>query len=233
MFDNYSAQAPGGPPSPAVEDMFANLDKPLAGRIPPPVMVPRPSRPQPAITSSPGTTKYLIIGLVTLVVILLSLLAVYKFVLAPKFQTAVQSVQPSTPVVSGNPVIAAADTPTMAATAAPSSTLDLSATPDNQVTALVATTTATNSPAVATDTVPTATTSIDSDHDGLTDAEEAVIGTDPNNTDTDGDGLSDYDEVRIWHTNPLVADTDSDGYPDGEEVKNSYNPNGPGKLMIK
>ncbi len=58
----------------------------------------------------------------------------------------------------------------------------------------------------------------DSDGDGLTDAEEAVIGTDPYNPDTDGDGLSDYDEVRVYKTNPLNPDTDLDGLTDGAEV---------------
>ncbi|MEI7749955.1 MAG: hypothetical protein WCJ25_03040 [Candidatus Moraniibacteriota bacterium] len=36
----------------------------------------------------------------------------------------------------------------------------------------------------------------DSDHDGLTNAEEKIYGTDPNNPDTDGDGYSDGVEVR-------------------------------------
>ena len=71
---------------------------------------------------------------------------------------------------------------------------------------------------------------IDSDSDGLTDAEEAIYGTNPLVADTDGDGLSDYDEVKIYHTNPLVVDTDGDGYPDGVEVKSGHNPNGPGMM---
>jgi len=37
---------------------------------------------------------------------------------------------------------------------------------------------------------------IDSDCDGLTNAEEALYGTDPNNADTDGDGYSDGVEVK-------------------------------------
>jgi len=72
--------------------------------------------------------------------------------------------------------------------------------------------------------------SIDSDKDGLTDAEEKQLGTDPNQADTDGDQLSDYDEVKKWHTDPLKIDTDGDGYPDGEEVQGGYNPLGTGKL---
>jgi Tol biopolymer transport system component len=58
----------------------------------------------------------------------------------------------------------------------------------------------------------------DSDGDGLTNAEEAKIGTDPFNPDTDGDGLSDGDEVLKYGTDPLNPDTDGDGLSDGDEV---------------
>ena len=55
---------------------------------------------------------------------------------------------------------------------------------------------------------------------------------DPNSTvDTDHDGLTDYQEVHVYHTDPLKADTDGDGYNDGDEVKNGFNPLGPGKLL--
>jgi outer membrane protein OmpA-like peptidoglycan-associated protein len=58
----------------------------------------------------------------------------------------------------------------------------------------------------------------DSDGDGLTDDEEAKLGTDPFNKDTDGDGLTDGDEVKVYKTNPLNPDTDFDGLKDGPEV---------------
>ncbi len=45
----------------------------------------------------------------------------------------------------------------------------------------------------------------DWDHDGLTNAEEALLGTDPYNPDTDGDGYLDGEEVASGH-NPLVPD---------------------------
>jgi len=73
---------------------------------------------------------------------------------------------------------------------------------------------------------------VDSDRDGLDDAREKELGTDPYNSDTDGDGLSDYDEVVYWKTDPLKADTDGDSYSDGQEVKAGYNPLGAGKLTI-
>ncbi|MCA9773403.1 MAG: PD40 domain-containing protein, partial [Myxococcales bacterium] len=50
--------------------------------------------------------------------------------------------------------------------------------------------------------------------DGLTDAEEAVLGTNPANPDTDGDRVWDGEEARMFLTNPLAADTDGDGTPD-------------------
>jgi hypothetical protein len=71
---------------------------------------------------------------------------------------------------------------------------------------------------------------VDTDGDGLTDVEEASLGTDSLNADTDSDGLTDYQEIKIYHTNPLNKDTDSDGFEDGAEVQAGYNPNGPGKL---
>ena len=74
------------------------------------------------------------------------------------------------------------------------------------------------------------TAEIDSDHDGLTDAEEKSLGTDPNRVDSDGDGLFDREEVKVYKTNPLNPDTDGDGYKDGEEIKAKMNPRGSGTL---
>ena len=60
--------------------------------------------------------------------------------------------------------------------------------------------------------------SADPDHDGLTNAEEKELGTDPHNADTDGDGVSDGDEVHVYHTDPLKKDTDGDGLSDSTEI---------------
>lgn len=66
---------------------------------------------------------------------------------------------------------------------------------------------------------------VDSDNDGLTDAQESNLGTNPNLADSDNDGLSDGLEVNTHNTNPLLADTDSDGLSDGLEVNtHSTNP---------
>ena len=64
----------------------------------------------------------------------------------------------------------------------------------------------------------------DSDGDGLTDARETEIGTDPFDPDTDKDGLSDGEEVLTINTDPLNPDTDWDGLTDGSEV-NVYKTN--------
>ena len=81
----------------------------------------------------------------------------------------------------------------------------------------------------------------DDDNDGLTDDEEAALGTNPLLGDTDGDGLQDGTELGRSNagpdsfggpvsfrpdadpsttTDPLVADTDGDGLTDGQEDPN-------------
>ena len=89
---------------------------------------------------------------------------------------------------------------------------------------------------------------VDTDKDGLSDAEEEELGTDPQDPDTDDDRLEDGDEVHAQHTDPtdddsdddLLSDgdevldhhtdpndhdSDDDGFGDGEEVHNSSDPN--------
>ncbi len=64
----------------------------------------------------------------------------------------------------------------------------------------------------------------DADGDGLTNAEETELGTNPAYYDSDYDYLSDYEEINIYHTDPLNADSDGDGVIDGVEVQNNSNP---------
>lgn len=66
----------------------------------------------------------------------------------------------------------------------------------------------------------------DADGDGLTDAQEADLGTNPFAADSDGDGLNDGYEVALG-TNPTVADSDSDGVNDGQELASGTNPTDP------
>lgn len=73
----------------------------------------------------------------------------------------------------------------------------------------------------------------DPDGDGLTNAQEEALGTDPNDADSDDDGLSDGEEVNNFGTDPLNFDSDGDGLPDGLEAGRAdgiADPDGPGPL---
>ncbi len=60
----------------------------------------------------------------------------------------------------------------------------------------------------------------DSDNDGLDNATEDRLGTNPNLADTDNDGLADGLEVKIGCTSPTNPDSDNDGIRDGIEDSN-------------
>lgn len=64
----------------------------------------------------------------------------------------------------------------------------------------------------------------DTDGDGLRDAQERTLGTDPRNPDSDGDGLTDGQEVNEIGTNPLDRDSDNDGVLDSAETQASNAP---------
>jgi hypothetical protein len=67
----------------------------------------------------------------------------------------------------------------------------------------------------------------DSDGDGLDDAIEVELGTDPIDPDTDDDGATDGDEYYVHQTGTRNPDTDGDGVVDGDEVTNGTDPNDP------
>lgn len=64
----------------------------------------------------------------------------------------------------------------------------------------------------------------DYDGDGLKNAEEILIGSNPAEFDTDGDGLDDYSEVYVYGTDPTKIDTDGDGTSDYDEIQLGLNP---------
>ena len=71
---------------------------------------------------------------------------------------------------------------------------------------------------------------IDTDGDGLTDAQEEVLGTDVNNVDTDGDGLTDGAEFNNG-TDPLDPCDPENNNPDcaeGVHIPTGFSPNGIG-----
>jgi outer membrane protein assembly factor BamB len=64
----------------------------------------------------------------------------------------------------------------------------------------------------------------DRDTDGLTELEEYLGKSDPQNDDTDGDGLLDGEEVNSYATDPLSADTDGDALVDSVELDLGLDP---------
>ncbi len=64
----------------------------------------------------------------------------------------------------------------------------------------------------------------DTDYDGLSDAEEQKIGTNPTNADTDGDGLSDFDEATKYKSDPKKATSGPLTVNDGDAVKQGLDP---------
>src|SRR5262249_32940800 len=64
---------------------------------------------------------------------------------------------------------------------------------------------------------------IDSDRDGLSDAEEAQLGTDPHNADTNGDGISDAEAIKLG-ISATNMDMDGDGVSNAAERAAGTNP---------
>ena len=64
----------------------------------------------------------------------------------------------------------------------------------------------------------------DNDFDGVSNAEEEALGTDPEVADSDGDGLTDGQELTLHNTDPSEFDTDGDGINDGSEQSNGTSP---------
>lgn len=79
---------------------------------------------------------------------------------------------------------------------------------------------------------PEETAAPDSDDDGLTDAEESDLGTDPDNADSDGDTIGDGAEVDAG-LNPLSVDTDEDGYQDNWEQTEGTDPADANSVIYK
>ena len=81
-------------------------------------------------------------------------------------------------------------------------------------------------------TIQAADSDADSDNDGLSNAEEAAINTNPSIADTDGDGINDGDEVNTHNTSPTLIDSDRDGVNDGDELKVGTAPTTPNTDFI-
>ncbi len=76
------------------------------------------------------------------------------------------------------------------------------------------------------------TVAVDTDADGLLDALEIKIGSDPDDPDTDDDGLLDGEEIELG-TLPTDADTDDDGYSDRDELIEAKDPLDPSSVIYQ
>ncbi len=193
-----------------VQDIFADSQPPVvqgASRPGQTVAAPQPQQALPSFIppSSSPTLRIALWVVGGIVVVLIVGIGVFMILRGGSNNT---SVVPSTPQ------------------AAPLATPPIQAVPKSESTEKTPETAATESP----ESVSAEKPSLDSDGDGLSDAEELTLGTSAVLVDSDNDGLSDREEVKVYMTNVLSADTDGDGYLDGEEVKNGYDPKGPGRL---
>lgn len=73
---------------------------------------------------------------------------------------------------------------------------------------------------------------VDTDGDGLNDALEIAMGSDPEDTDTDDDGLLDGEEVALG-TSLSDPDSDADGYTDRDEVHEGKDPLDPSSVIYQ
>jgi hypothetical protein len=177
------------------------------------------------ISSQTGDNKTTAIGAVIMVVGFLVLGAAvylaYVFLIkpatpAPKLEVSSPAAV-VTPPVTQTPANQAPFTPPAATTTAPvvptATSTPIVATSTNPVIASSSSPVATSTPAASSTQVlsseglPSGAAVVDSDKDGLSEVEEALLGTDPNKADTDGDGFT-----------------------DGAELLSLYNPAGIGKI---
>jgi len=223
---------------PAVDDIFAETDKvPANGNRTSEIETRRVglvsnSTDRPESTERSGGGKWLKI---VLILVVISVLGLGGYLAYSKFLKS-SDVPASTPaenkvVNKATSTNKAADTGSFVPTANEQSSDDANAstTSNEEIPLIPGVNTPTTTPLASTST-PLNQLAVDSDSDGLTDAEEKLAGSNLNIIDTDNDGLSDYEEVRIYRTSPINPDSDGDKYLDGAEVKSGYNPNGPGKM---
>jgi hypothetical protein len=184
------------------------------------------------ISSKAGDKKTTVVGAVIMIVgFLVMAAAVYlAYIYLIKPQTPV-----SAPPVSNVPKVSQEPVKTPATTI-PAVTPATTTVPAVATTTPIATPVATSSTNVASSTTPVATStqpvvaassspafsaSSTLAHDGLP-LNSKVI-------DSDNDGLSDAEEILLG-TDPSKADTDGDSYHDGAEVLNLYDPTSSGKI---
>lgn len=215
------APTPVNDPEVAVQDIFANVESPVPatpannqpfGQPNIPMNTPLSNQFSGQPEKKPGSAaKLILIVLAVLIVAAIGVLAYLQYF--KKTPPAIVTPEPinneASLLVTSTDTTA---TPTEAIITEPTSTETVSST-DNVI--------------GGTEIMESSTTSNSSD---ITVTEAAT--SEANTTlDSDKDGLTDAEELNIYQTNPLKADSDGDGYTDGDEVKAGYNPLGEGKLV--
>jgi len=196
------------PPEP--QDIFSDVNTGTPTPSPSSNMGGSVSTPPSMSYASKGGNIGKIIIIVVLVVVLVGIIAAGAYYLAQNAPAPVQPLDQNQPTVD--------------------TTTDTTVPVDETTTPVDETTTPVDETTTPVDEINPAGL-IDVDGDGLTNAQEEELGTDPGSLDTDSDGLFDNEEVNIYNTDPTNPDTDGDGFEDGQEVANGYNPNGPGLLF--
>jgi hypothetical protein len=237
MFNNLT------PSHNEVDDIFADTDKapainPTPGMAPvTPASIASAPAPMPAAGTAPVAEEDFggqaragkVLKLLLIMIVILGVLGTGAYFVYTKYLTGIfNNAAVKTPLVQNAtttpaPGVAPIDNAGQPGLIAPTSSPDLSVPPvSNLITTSTPSLNPTSSQGVLPGTTPViappATTA-------------PAIGAVNNGVDTDHDGLTDYEEVHVYHTNPLNPDTDGDGYLDGAEVKGGYDPNGPGKLV--
>lgn len=64
----------------------------------------------------------------------------------------------------------------------------------------------------------------DLDQDGIENSVEEDLGTDLDKSDSDKDGIDDYEEINVYHTDPVQYDSDGDSLSDADELLLGLNP---------
>ncbi len=204
-----------------VDDIFAETDKVSpsgAGDITTrKVGLASAEGPVPEETEKKGGLPWFKIAIVAIVAIIILLIG--YLVYSQFFKNTNSSSQ--TPAVSSTSTTALTQKQNQNSTTTTTTTSSSTAETTNTSIATSTLSTSTELTTVPTSTIPeiTATTTATST---VLDASSTL--------DSDSDGLTDYQEINVYHTDPYNPDTDGDGYLDGAEVSGGYNPNGAGRL---
>jgi len=205
-------------PENAVQDIFANVESPAPslptnsqpfGQPSMPAGLPTNSQPvSQAIPKSGGKAKLILISLAVLILAAGGALAYLQYFK----KTPPEVITPEAIVSDGNSLVIPTEVTPAEVTTSES--------------AVVTTTDLTGTGTLDSGVIEPATSS----ETGLSVLVEQPTPEVANNLDSDQDGLTDAEELNIYQTNPLQADTDGDGYIDGDEVKTGHNPLGEGLL---